>query len=197
MATAPATSSMATNSPCLRLPSMPLRRGPAAISFPSRRTLLFLPQFLSHQCPTCLDLFVLFLLHAEWPAALTSCTGLSRRSDVVAAAGHQKLMGSLTSNEGLRFGVVSWALLNRETPIPLLYNWWNIDGTLVNKNHRLLICFSLKNSCFSALPHLLPLNAQSNDCMVAYLTVGCGTVQWGRDKFVTAGCPRNFRAILC
>ncbi|XP_066344694.1 6,7-dimethyl-8-ribityllumazine synthase, chloroplastic-like [Miscanthus floridulus] len=78
MATAPVTSSVATNSPCVRLPSMPLRRAPATISFSSH----------------------------PWPAALISCIGLSQRSDVVAAAGHQKLMGSLTSNEGLRFGVV-------------------------------------------------------------------------------------------
>jgi len=32
--------------------------------------------------------------------------------------------------------------------------------------------------------------------LVPYLIVGCGTVQWGCDKLVTAGCPWNFRAIL-
>ncbi|AQK46710.1 6,7-dimethyl-8-ribityllumazine synthase [Zea mays] len=78
MATAPVTSSMATNSTCVRLPSMPLRRAPAIVSFASR----------------------------PWSTAMTSCTGLSRHSDVVAAAGHQKLMGSLNNNEGLMFGVV-------------------------------------------------------------------------------------------
>nr|ACG35456.1 6,7-dimethyl-8-ribityllumazine synthase [Zea mays] len=77
MATAPVKFSVATNSPYVQ-PSLPLRRTPAAISFPCR----------------------------PWSAAMTSCTGLLRRSDVVAAAGHQKLMGSLTTNEGLRFGVV-------------------------------------------------------------------------------------------
>ena len=172
MATAPVTSSVATNSPCVRLPSMPLRRAPATISFSSHRTRPFLPKFLNNHCPAYLDLFLLFLLRAAWPAALISCIGLSRRSDVVAAAGHQKLMGSLTSNEGLRFGVVSWALLNRETPIPLLYNWWNIDGTLVNKNHRLLIRFSLKK--------------QSLSCTSTPFTSEC-TIQW------LYGCVFNCR----
>ncbi|TVU15379.1 hypothetical protein EJB05_38898 [Eragrostis curvula] len=79
MAAPPATSSVAaTSSSCARLPSAPLRATRAAVSFPSR------PR----------------------PAALTARAGPSRRPDVVAAAGHQKLMGSLTNNEGLRFGVV-------------------------------------------------------------------------------------------
>ncbi|RCV34351.1 hypothetical protein SETIT_7G153100v2 [Setaria italica] len=78
MAAPPATSSAAANSSCARLPGAPLRRAPAAVSFPSR------PR----------------------PAALAAHAGPSQRLDVAAAAGHQKLMGSLTSNEGLRFGVV-------------------------------------------------------------------------------------------
>ncbi|PAN38899.1 hypothetical protein GQ55_7G197800 [Panicum hallii var. hallii] len=78
MAAPPATSPAAAGSPCARLPSAPLRRSPAAVSFPSR----------------------------PGPAALAALAGPSRRLDVAAAAGHQKLMGSLTSNEGLRFGVV-------------------------------------------------------------------------------------------
>ncbi|RLM74960.1 6,7-dimethyl-8-ribityllumazine synthase, chloroplastic [Panicum miliaceum] len=80
MAAPPATSPAAASSPCARLPSAPLGRSPAAVSFPSR------PR----------------------PAALAARAGPSRRLDVAAAAaaGHQKLMGSLTSNEGLRFGVV-------------------------------------------------------------------------------------------
>ncbi|PWZ38203.1 hypothetical protein Zm00014a_023134 [Zea mays] len=55
MATAPVKFSVATNSPCVQ-PSLPLRRTPATISFPCR----------------------------PWSAAMTSCTGLLRRSDVVA-----------------------------------------------------------------------------------------------------------------
>ncbi|ONM12865.1 6,7-dimethyl-8-ribityllumazine synthase [Zea mays] len=55
MATAPVKFSVATNSPCVQ-PSLPLRRTPAAISFPCR----------------------------PWSAAMNSCTGLLRRSDVVA-----------------------------------------------------------------------------------------------------------------
>ncbi|KAF8703587.1 hypothetical protein HU200_031744 [Digitaria exilis] len=78
MAAPSATSSAAANSSCARLPSVPLRRAAAAVSFPSR------PR----------------------PAALAARAGPSRRLDVAAAAGHQKLVGSLTSNEGLRFGVV-------------------------------------------------------------------------------------------
>ncbi|KAG2567171.1 6,7-dimethyl-8-ribityllumazine synthase, chloroplastic-like [Panicum virgatum] len=80
MAAPPATSHAAASSPCARLPSAPLRRSPAAVSFPSR------PR----------------------PAALAARAGPARRLDVAAAAaaGHQKLMGSLTSNEKLRFGVV-------------------------------------------------------------------------------------------
>jgi hypothetical protein len=82
-----------------------------------------------------------------------------------------------------------------------LFFCYRIDGTtmepLWTKGIAVLIRFSLKNSRFLAFPHLLSLIAQSNDCMVLYLIVGCGTVQRGRDKFVTTGCPGNFRAILC
>ncbi|XP_062226066.1 6,7-dimethyl-8-ribityllumazine synthase, chloroplastic-like [Phragmites australis] len=82
MAAPPATSCAAANSSsCARLPSAPLRApraATAAVSFPS------LPR----------------------PAALTARAWPSRRPDVAAAAGHQKLMGSLTNTEGLRFGVV-------------------------------------------------------------------------------------------
>ncbi|CAN6235505.1 unnamed protein product [Urochloa humidicola] len=80
MAAPPVTSSAAADSSYARLPSAPLRRSFAAVSFPSR------PR----------------------PVALHACAGPSQRLDmaVAAAAGHQKLMGSLTSNEGLRFGVV-------------------------------------------------------------------------------------------
>ncbi|GJN27161.1 hypothetical protein PR202_gb15157 [Eleusine coracana subsp. coracana] len=81
MAATPATSSAAAaSSSCARLPSALLRVPRAAISFPS---------------------------HPR-PAALTARGVPSRRPDVVAAAaaGHQKLMGSLNNNEGLRFGVV-------------------------------------------------------------------------------------------
>ncbi|CAN6249220.1 unnamed protein product [Urochloa humidicola] len=79
MAAPPATSSAAANSSCARLLSASLRRAPAAVSFPSRSR----------------------------PAGLAARAGSSQRPDVsAAAAGHQKLMGSLTSNEGLRFGVV-------------------------------------------------------------------------------------------
>ncbi|XP_062185790.1 6,7-dimethyl-8-ribityllumazine synthase, chloroplastic-like [Phragmites australis] len=80
MAAPPATSSAVANpSPCARLPSASLRAPrAAAVSFPSR------PR----------------------PAALAARTRQSRRLDVAAAAGHQKLMGSLTNTEGLRFGVV-------------------------------------------------------------------------------------------
>ncbi|WVZ71304.1 hypothetical protein U9M48_019902 [Paspalum notatum var. saurae] len=78
MAAPPATSLVTTNS-CVRLPSTPLRCAPAAILFPSRSRL----------------------------ATLSTRAGPSRCPDVSAAAtGHQKLMGSLTSNEALRFGVV-------------------------------------------------------------------------------------------
>ncbi|CAN6240013.1 unnamed protein product [Urochloa humidicola] len=77
MAAPPATSSAAANSSRARLPSAPLRRAPDAVSFPSRSR----------------------------PAGLAARAGSSQRPDV-SAAGHQKLMGSLTSNEGLRFGVV-------------------------------------------------------------------------------------------
>ncbi|OEL17004.1 6,7-dimethyl-8-ribityllumazine synthase, chloroplastic [Dichanthelium oligosanthes] len=77
MAAPPAMSSAAANSSCARLPSAPLRPAPAAVSFPCR------PR----------------------PAALAARARPSRRLDVTAAAGHQKLMGSLTNNEGLRFGV--------------------------------------------------------------------------------------------
>ncbi|KAG2573068.1 6,7-dimethyl-8-ribityllumazine synthase, chloroplastic-like [Panicum virgatum] len=82
MAAPPAASPATAISPCARLPSAPLGATPAAVSFPSRP--------------------------AARPAALAARAGPSRRLDVVpaAAAGHQKLMGSLTSNEGLRFGVV-------------------------------------------------------------------------------------------
>ncbi|KAK3142180.1 hypothetical protein QOZ80_4BG0343320 [Eleusine coracana subsp. coracana] len=79
MAATPATSSAAAaSSSCARVPSAPPRAPRAAISFPSR------PR----------------------PAALTARGVPSRRPDVVAAAGHQKLMGLLNNNEGLRFGVV-------------------------------------------------------------------------------------------
>lgn len=65
-------------------------------------------------------LTLLLLLRAARPAALAARAGPSRRLDVAAAAGHQKLVGSLTSNEGLRFGVVSWELLNLEAHDPFL-----------------------------------------------------------------------------
>jgi len=73
------------------------------------------------------DWFPLVLLRAARPAALAARAGPARRLDVTAAAaaGHQKLMGSLTSNEKLRFGVVSRALLFVEKNMYLCYI---IDG---------------------------------------------------------------------
>ncbi|KAL5216943.1 hypothetical protein ABZP36_008344 [Zizania latifolia] len=85
MAASPATSSSAAmlSSSFSRLPDAPLRAPRAAtVSF------LFSPR----------------------PAALAAGARASRISPVVAAAaaagGHQRLMGSLTNTEGLRFGVV-------------------------------------------------------------------------------------------
>ncbi|CAL4928022.1 unnamed protein product [Urochloa decumbens] len=80
MAAPPATSSATANSSCARLPRAPLRRAPATVSFPYRSR----------------------------PTTMTARAGPSQRLDVTAAAaaGHQKLMGSLTNNEELRFGVV-------------------------------------------------------------------------------------------
>ncbi|KAL6652460.1 hypothetical protein ACP70R_011385 [Stipagrostis hirtigluma subsp. patula] len=112
MAAPPATSSAAA---CARLPNAPLRAPRAAAasavaSFPSsasRRTRPPSPQTAAGptQPYSFPDLFL--LLRAARPAALTARAGPPRSPVVAAAAaGHPKLMGSLTNTEGLRFGVV-------------------------------------------------------------------------------------------
>ncbi|XP_047067909.1 6,7-dimethyl-8-ribityllumazine synthase, chloroplastic-like [Lolium rigidum] len=84
MAASPATSSAVSRAAShARLSNAPLRapRAAAAVSFPSARSVR--------------------------PAALVADARASRLPVVAAAApGHQRLMGSLTNTEGLRFGVV-------------------------------------------------------------------------------------------
>jgi hypothetical protein len=69
------------------------------------------PQHVNPTHPVIYLVLSFFLLGAAQPAALTARARPLRRPDVVAAAGHQKLMGSLNNTEGLRFGVVSCRLL--------------------------------------------------------------------------------------